>query len=115
VLCKKTLYHQDSHQLLPELLGCLCSTNSCVVHHLAVATPTPIATVISKRLAARRKRTTLAVAAMLGAESTCGGPSPSAPESPPRDDGDSTTIVGIVGSVRAIAESSSKLKWGTIA
>jgi hypothetical protein len=68
--------------------------------------------VVSKRLAARRERTRLALAAMLEAEATH-GPSPT----PNEDDDGESTVVGVVvgrGKVSPVPEESSQLKWGTI-
>jgi hypothetical protein len=88
----------------------------------AAATLTPTVTVtterssvlvVSKRWAARRERTRLALADKLEAEATH-GPSPTPNE---EDDGEST-VVGVVGrrrgKVSPVPEESSQLKWGTI-
>jgi hypothetical protein len=84
--------------------------------HTAVATAThTVEPLISKRLANRRERTALALAAMLEAESTR-GPSQETP-APAEEDGDSITVdlVGVNGRrVRAAEAESSQLKWGTI-
>jgi hypothetical protein len=107
-------------RLLPVFLGCLCSANSsactCHTHSHSHSHNCWRGEFClggdSKRLAARRERTKLALAAsMLEAEATHDGPSPT----PNEEDGGKSTVVGVVGrgKVSPVLEESSQLKWDT--